>query len=122
MCDEWLNSYESFMDWSLSHGYIERAGLSIDRIDNDGNYSPDNCQWITTGENTAKSNVGKQQNFSKLEYIYAISPEGERVDITNISKFSREHGLNNSGVNAAIRGRIDSMYHGWKFYSPIARP
>lgn len=121
ICDEWLNSYDAFMKWSIEHGYKERSGLSIDRIDNDGDYCPENCQWITIGENAAKSNIGKQQVFTKLDYIFAISPEGQRVDITNISKFSREHGLNNSGVNAAIRGRISNTYNGWEFHSPLSR-
>lgn len=121
MCDEWLDSYDCFKEWSLNHGYKERAGLSIDRINNDGNYSPDNCQWITIGENSAKSNIGRQQVFSKLDYIYAISPSGEHIDITNISKFARDHGLNKSGVNAAIRGRSKSNYKGWEFFSPISQ-
>lgn len=121
ICNEWLNSYDSFREWSIEHGYRECAGLSIDRIDNDGDYSPDNCQWITIGENSAKSNIGKQQVFSKLDYIYAISPSGERVDITNIAKFARDNNLDRSSVYAAIHGRISSSYCGWKFYSPESR-
>lgn len=121
MCDEWLNSYDTFRDWSIANGYKENNGLSIDRIDNDGNYCPENCQWITIGENSAKSNIGKQQVFSKLEYIYAISPDGERVDITNISRFSRDHNMNVSNVSAAIHGRIKNIYRGWEFHSPLTQ-
>lgn len=47
ICEEWLD-YKYFREWSLSSGYIE--GLTIDRIDNDGNYEPNNCKWLTMAE------------------------------------------------------------------------
>lgn len=43
VCDEWNSGYGQFRDWALAHGY--RDGLSIDRIDVDGDYTPDNCRW-----------------------------------------------------------------------------
>ena len=48
VCDEWLNSSETFIRWALANGYKE--GLTIDRINVDGNYEPGNCRWVTKKE------------------------------------------------------------------------
>lgn len=53
VCDEWKNSFESFKEWALSVGFNENSTgkeQSIERIDVNGNYEPDNCKWVTCKE------------------------------------------------------------------------
>jgi len=58
LCDEW-RSFLTFEQWALKNGYLDldvefKNQLSIDRIDNDKGYNPDNCQWLTVSENSRK--------------------------------------------------------------------
>ena len=52
VCREW-NEFESFYRWAIANGYDEtapRGQCTLDRIDNDKGYSPDNCRWVTAKE------------------------------------------------------------------------
>lgn len=48
MCDEWKNNSSLFVKWSMENGYADN--MSIDRIDNDGDYCPNNCRWVLLKE------------------------------------------------------------------------
>jgi hypothetical protein len=52
VCEEWRHDFIPFYKWALCHGW--ERGLQLDRIDNDGDYSPSNCQFITPAENSRK--------------------------------------------------------------------
>jgi hypothetical protein len=58
VCEEWRNNYKAFYKWSQDNGYA--IGLILDRINNDGNYEPDNCRWTTRSVNN--QNVRKKRN------------------------------------------------------------
>lgn len=80
VCDEWENSFEAFYEWSMANGY--KKGLSIDRIDNDGNYEPANCRWATAKEqcnNTSRNRhleaFGENHTIAEWSRITGINVE-----------------------------------------------
>jgi hypothetical protein len=60
ICDTWMASFQEFYDWAIANGW--QAGLQIDRIDNDGNYEPDNCRFVTPQVNSMNRRPRKRNN------------------------------------------------------------
>lgn len=89
VCEEW-QKFEPFCEWALENGY--QKGLDLDRRDNDGNYSPDNCRWITRRENT-----NNRRNTIMIDVDGVILPEtvwSDRLGIgrTLIKQWMKNHG------------------------------
>ena len=64
VCEEWKRDFMSFYNWAMEHGYKDT--LSIDRIDVNGNYEPNNCRWVTQK---------KQMSNTRRNLIYSIDNE-----------------------------------------------
>ena len=98
VCDDWKD-YLKFKEWALSHGYED--GLSLDRIDNNSQYCPENCRFVTMKQqaNNRKTNV-----FFELNGV--VHTLAEWSDITGIkyqTLFSR-------------------IKRGWSFEDAINKP
>lgn len=57
ICPQWKNDFSEFYRWSIQNGYAE--GLTIDRVNVDGNYEPNNCRWVSRQiqANNTRSNI-----------------------------------------------------------------
>ena len=70
MCDNWRTNFKEFESWALSNGYSDN--LSIDRIDNDGNYEPSNCRWATystQAKNTKRLRADNKTGFRGVVFV-----------------------------------------------------
>ncbi len=100
ICPEWRSSYESFRDWARSNGYA--AHLTIDRINNDRGYEPNNCRWATFAEQNR--NYGRNR---PIEY------QGRTVLIGDLAV---EHGLPADIVKNRVRR------YGWTIEKALSTP
>lgn len=87
VCDDWQNSFATFRDWALSNGYKEE--LTLDRIDVNGNYCPENCRWITNGEQqrNRRNNLIVEMGGQKM----SLSDWCEKLGIPYVIAYSRIH-------------------------------
>ena len=99
ICQEWLDDREKFVEWALNTGY--ELGLTIDRIDNDGNYCPENCRWVSIQENN--------QNRRSCRY-YTLHGKTQ-----NLQQWCNEYDLSRGMVNKRLE-------MGWDFEKAITTP
>lgn len=77
VCHEWLDDFKAFSNWAYLNGY--RDDLTIDRIDNDKGYSPDNCRWVT---NKAQSNNKRNNNvFTYMGETHTVAEWAEKYGL-----------------------------------------
>lgn len=79
MCDEWKDNFDNFFNWAINNGW--KRGLSIERIDNNKQYEPQNCKWI---------DIGKQsQNRTTNHYV-----ADKNGNVYTIAEISRKTNIN----------------------------
>lgn len=108
VCEEWRKDFKAFYDWAYSVGYNEeftetgRTKWVIDRIDNDGDYCPENCRWVTDAQNSDNT-----RRTIKYEY------NGESL---TLREWSNKTGL----ARELLSNRVYSL--GWSIERAITTP
>lgn len=88
VCEEWRQNFDAFREWAMANGY--RDDLTIDRIDNNGNYEPANCRWITNFEQQSNRrnnhNIqfnGETHTLTEWARITGITPQNIKRRLKN---------------------------------------
>ena len=90
MCDEWKNNFVSFYNWAIENGYKEN--LTIERIDNNGNYEPANCKWNSRKE---------QANNTSRNHFVCFNSETH-----TISEWSKKTGIKYSVLQSRLNKKL----------------
>ncbi len=78
VCDEWKNDKTLFFEWAFNNGYSEN--LSLDRIDTDGDYSPNNCRWADVL--TQQNNKSTNHNITVNNETHSLAEWERRLNLT----------------------------------------
>lgn len=109
VCQEWADSYQAFKEWAYSHGYDDSAPkgvCTIDRINNDKGYSPDNCRFVSTA--VQNKNTSKTRNITVLGETKCLKEWAKvlQVDSYAIYRAERLYGV---PPESYIRYRLDHI-------------
>lgn len=105
VCDEWLHDFKAFYDWAMANGYSE--DLTLDRIDYNGSYSPENCRWATYKQQA--NNTSRNLVYEYDGRVMTLSQWSEYTGINYMTLMGRiKRGLPLEDVfNPHIRTRED---------------
>lgn len=107
VCTEWANSFETFYNWAKANGY--KQGLTIDRIDVNEGYNPENCRWVTTAQQNR--NYSRNHNITLNGETHCIT---DWAEITGIKGATILHRLKaGKSVEEALR-KEDGRKLRWK--------
>lgn len=87
VCDEWLNNFKSFYDWSISNGYQDN--LTIDRINVNSNYEPNNCRWVN--QKTQQRNKRNNKTYTVNGETLCLSEWCEKLNLNYNTVSTRLH-------------------------------
>ncbi len=97
ICPEWANDYITFRDWAINNGYQE--GLQINRINNDGNYEPSNCNFKTLKENIRHRRNQKIKNIEMANEIRSLYKTNKYTQKELTEKFNVSASIINQIIN-----------------------
>lgn len=100
ICYDWLNSFEAFKTWAYSNGY--KDGLTLDRINNDGNYEPSNCRWTTQEIQHRNTRRIMSKNSSGYRGVNFKNDAKKYRAAIRVSKKDIHLGYFNTAIDAAM--------------------